>query len=116
MQQHLAPIIAAARVIEQALGQQTQHSPTWRVLLQAIRNADASPQLGLVGLARIYQAALVIFAVEGNEPYAAEKISLRDAILSMGDRLGFYAESPSGVSMGPTICNDDGWILDGEAF
>ena len=111
MQQHLSPIIAAARAIPQALGQQTQHSLDWRILLQAIRSADANTtQPKECMLARIYQAASLIFAVEGNEPYAAQKSALLDAITAMAKRLEFEAVSVGGCEL-PAIHGPNGEVL-----
>jgi hypothetical protein len=111
MQQSITAIHSAARAIPQAYADLEQHSLAWRILLQCIRNAVANttePKDRL--LARVFQATLDIFCVSGDEPYAAQKNALLDAITAMAKRLEFEAVVPSGDEL-PAITGPNGEVL-----
>jgi hypothetical protein len=110
MQSSIAAIHSAARAIPQALADAKKHSPGWRYLLQCIRNLDATPGLGIVGLARIYQASTDIFVVSGDEPYAAQKNALLETITAMAKCLEFEAVAGVGDEL-PAITGPNGEVL-----
>lgn len=66
-------IFSASNAIPQGLSQIKQHSPSWRYLLQTIRNASANRNPGDYDLARIYQASLPISQVSPTDPHAEQK-------------------------------------------
>jgi hypothetical protein len=98
-------------------------TPEWRALFGTIRDASAEMALNTLSLehlARIYQAsfltALPIRPAKGRRRDGEAKAVLLHRIADMARGLGMYPENPAGKTKGPTICNIDGWILDGEAF
>jgi hypothetical protein len=111
MQQSINAIREVARAIPQGVDVVKQHSPEWRFLLQQIRNYFTPHRLKYIGdmeLARIYQASLPIFAVEGNELAAVAKNALLDTIGAMAKRHDFYP------MVGDTVPYKDGEFFIGD--
>jgi|WetSurMetagenome_2_1015567.scaffolds.fasta_scaffold01362_15 hypothetical protein len=80
MRSAFSTIGAAAKAIPQKLDDAKSYSPEWRLLLQAVRNMEASPQLGAQGMESIRKASRGIKPVAAGEHAASERNALLAAL------------------------------------
>jgi hypothetical protein len=87
-----AAIFSASNAIPQGLSQIKQHSPSWRYLLQTIRNASDNRNPGDYELARIYQASIPITVIDGSSPYADSSAKLLRIINTKSEKFTVTSE------------------------
>ena len=80
MRASFSTINSVAKSVPQKLEDAKSYSPDWRHLLQTVRNMDASPHLGAVGMESIRKAARGIKPVPSGEHAAAERNALLAAL------------------------------------
>lgn len=80
MRASFSTINSVAKSVPQKLEDAKSYSPDWRHLLQTVRNMEASPHLGAVGMESIRKAARGIKPVGAGEPNAAERNALLAAL------------------------------------
>ena len=85
---HITAITNAAALIPQQLADRDQHSPEWRILLQAIRNMGTPTMRAsaLGGFTSVYNAALDVN--DANDPAGEAKSAVLLLIVNAAIELG----------------------------